>query len=64
MNEELVGLESKVAQVVALCATLRAENHRLLDHVESLESEKEALAERMREARSRLEGLMDKLPTE
>ena len=64
MNEELVGLEGKVAQVVALCASLREENHRLRDRVGLLEDEKEALAERMSEARSRLEGLMDRLPAE
>jgi cell division protein ZapB len=64
MNDELGGLEGKVAQVVALCASLRDENVRLRGRVSALEDEKEALAERMSEARMRLEGLMDRLPPE
>jgi cell division protein ZapB len=64
MNEELGGLEGKVAQVVALCASLRDENVRLRGRVSALEDEKEALTERMTEARMRLEGLMDRLPPE
>ena len=64
MNEHLGRLEGKVAQVIALCDALRAENHRLRDRVSLLEDEKQDLAERMTEARSRLEGLMDKLPAE
>jgi cell division protein ZapB len=62
MNEELGGLEDKVNQVIALCDTLRAENHQLRDRVGTLEHEKADLAERMTTARERLEGLMDKLP--
>jgi len=64
MDIRLDGLERKVAQVVAMCAQLRAENHRLRDRVGALEKEKQALAERMTAARERLEDLMDKLPTE
>jgi cell division protein ZapB len=64
MNEELGGLEDKVTQVIALCDALRAENHQLRDRVDALEDEKRALAERMTTARTRLEGLMDRLPPE
>jgi len=64
MNEVLGGLENKVTQVIALCAELRAENHRLRDRLGALEEEKLALAERMTVARTRLEGLMDRLPPE
>lgn len=64
MNEELGALESKVAQVVALCASLRDENMRLRGRVSALENEKEALVERMSNARMRLESLMDRLPPE
>ncbi len=64
MNEVLGGLENKVTQVIALCAELRAENHRLRDRVGTLEEEKLALAERMTVARTRLEGIMDRLPAE
>ena len=64
MNDELTGLESKVAQVVALCNSLRTENLRLRDRVGILENEKTDLSERMTEARSRLETLVDRLPAE
>ena len=64
MNEELGGLENKVTQVIALCDALRAENLRLRDRVELLEKEKADLAERMVTARTRLEGLMERLPQE
>lgn len=64
MNEVLGGLEYKVTQVIALCTELRAENHRLRDRVGALEEEKLALTERMTVARTRLEGLMDRLPPE
>lgn len=64
MSTPLASLEQKVEQIVALCETLRAENHRLRDHVGALEGEKQALAERITVARTRLEGLMDKLPQE
>jgi cell division protein ZapB len=64
MNEELGGLESKVEQVIALCDALRAENHQLRDRIGTLEGEKDALAARMSEARTRLEGIMDRLPSE
>ncbi len=64
MNEVLGGLENKVTQVIALCAELRAENHRLRDRVGALEEEKLALTERMTVARTRLEGFMDRLPPE
>jgi cell division protein ZapB len=64
MNEELGGLEDKVTQVIALCDALRAENHQLRGRVDALEDEKRSLAERMTTARTRLEGLMDRLPPE
>ncbi|MEW6165843.1 MAG: hypothetical protein AB1642_12355 [Pseudomonadota bacterium] len=64
MNADLGSLENKVEQIVALCDALRAENHRLHDRVSALEGEKEALAERMTAARTRLEGLMEHLPPE
>lgn len=64
MNTLLDTLEQKTGQVAALCAALRAENHRLRERIDSLENEKRVLAERMTTARSRLEILMDKLPAE
>ncbi|MDP2170605.1 MAG: hypothetical protein Q8J96_09305 [Rhodocyclaceae bacterium] len=64
MNDEFGGLENKVTQVIALCDSLRAENQRLRTLVDTLENEKADLAARMATARTRLEGLMDRLPAE
>jgi cell division protein ZapB len=64
MNDQLGGLEKKVDQIIAMCEALRAENHRLRGRVGVLEEEKQGLAERMTTARTRIEGLMDRLPQE
>ena len=64
MNDVLGGLESKVTQVISLCAELRAENHRLRDRIGALEEKNVELSERMTAARTRLENLMDHLPLE
>lgn len=64
MNDEFGGLENKVTQVIALCDSLRAENQRLRTLVDTLENEKADLTARMATARTRLEGLMDRLPAE
>ena len=64
MTAPLARIEQKVDQIIALCDALRAENHRLRDRVGTLEGENQALTERMTVARTRLEGLMDKLPPE
>jgi cell division protein ZapB len=64
MSDEFGGLESKVTQVISLCAALRTENHRLRDRVGELEDEKLTLTERMSTARLQLESLMDRLPPE
>ncbi|MDP2108721.1 MAG: cell division protein ZapB [Rhodocyclaceae bacterium] len=64
MNDEIGALEKKVDKVIALCDALRAENHRLRELTGVLENEKAELAERMVTARTRLEGLMERLPPE
>ncbi|NWG30219.1 MAG: hypothetical protein HXY29_01820 [Rhodocyclaceae bacterium] len=64
MDAPLASLERKVEQIIALCETLRAENRRLREQIGALEEEKRGLMERMTTARTRLEGLIDKLPAE
>ena len=64
MDKDFSGLESKVSQVIGLCAELRAENHRLRDRIGALEEEKQALAERMNTACTRIEAIMERLPPE
>ena len=62
MLNELDMLENKVAQVVSLCRALRSENNRLRQQLASAESEKVRLAERMEQARERVEQLAQRLP--
>ena len=62
MVNEFNALESKIAQVVSLCRSLRAENVQLREQLAKAESEKRNLAERMESARHRIESLADQLP--
>lgn len=62
MVNELNALESKIAQVVALCRVLREENIELHQKLGAAESENQRLAERMDMARERLEQLAEQLP--
>jgi cell division protein ZapB len=62
MVKELNALESKIAQVAALCRTLRAENDQLKQQLASAEAVRSGLTERMESARARLEQLAQKLP--
>jgi cell division protein ZapB len=62
MVNELNALESKIAQVAALCRTLRMENGDLRQKLSAAESEKADLSKRMSEARERLEQLAGQLP--
>ena len=64
MSISLDQLESKVDQMVAICASLRTENQDLRAHVASLEADKAALAKKIDSTRERLEGLMARLPDE
>jgi cell division protein ZapB len=62
MVNELNALESKIAQVAALCHSLRAENSALQQKLAAVESERADFAQRMGEARARLEQLAGQLP--
>lgn len=62
MVNELNALESKIAQAVALCRTLRAENGELRQRLITLESDKLRLVGRMDTARARLEQVAQQLP--
>ena len=62
MITELNTLEDKIAQVVALCGSLRAENHQLKLALVEAEQERKLLAERIELARHRLEELVHQLP--
>lgn len=62
MIQDLNVLESKIAEVAALCRALRAENAGLRQKLAVAEDEKQRLAERMESARERLEQLAKQLP--
>jgi cell division protein ZapB len=62
MVNELNTLESKIAQVVSLCAALRAENAQLKEHLAAAESNNKDLSDRMESARGRLEQIVRQLP--
>lgn len=62
MVNELNALESKIAQVAALCRTLRLENGELRQKLSAAESEKANFSQRMGDARERLEQLVGQLP--
>ena len=62
MLNEFNALESKIAQAVALCRSLREENTLLRQQLAAAEAEKKRLVERMDTARERLKQLAQRLP--
>ena len=62
MEAEFNSLEEKVAQFVALCERLRAENVVLRQELASAQSDARRLNDKIDGARSRLEGLINRLP--
>ncbi len=62
MNTELEALEIKVEQVLALVHQLQAENEVLKNRIAASENERLDLRQKMAQASSRLEALLDKLP--
>jgi cell division protein ZapB len=63
MDAELNSLEAKVAQFVTLCERLRAENTALRQQLTTAQSDAKRLNEKIDGAKSRLEGLLNRLPT-
>jgi cell division protein ZapB len=62
VEAELNSLETKVAQFVALCERLRAENAELRQQLVAARTDAKRLHENIDGARSRLEGLLARLP--
>ena len=62
MEAEFNSLEAKVAQFVSLCERLRAENVELRQQLAAAHTDAKRLHEKIDGARSRLEGLLSRLP--
>ena len=62
MDAEFNSLEAKVAQFVSLCERLRAENLVLRKQLLAAQNDAKRLNEKIDGARSRLEGLLNRLP--
>jgi len=62
VEAEFNSLETKVAQFVSLCERLRAENVELRQQLAAARTDAKRLHEKIDGARSRLEGLLARLP--
>ena len=62
MEAEFSSLEAKVAQFVSLCERLRAENSDLRQQLAAARNDAKRLHEKIDGAKTRLEGLLSKLP--
>jgi len=64
MDAELKSLEDKINQFVALCRRLRTDLHHLRQQLASAQSENKQLAEKVNDAKLRLETLLTQIPEE
>ena len=62
MEAEFNSLEAKVAQFVALCERLRAENVELKQQLAAAQRDARRLNEKIDGAKTRIEGLINRLP--
>ena len=62
MDTELASLGAKVAQFVSLCERLRAENTTLRQQLAAAQNDAKRLNERIDGAKTKLEGLINRLP--
>lgn len=62
MEAEFNSLESKVEQFVELCERLRAENNELRQQLVAAQNDAKRLNEKIDGAKSKLEGLLNRLP--
>ena len=62
MEAEFNSLEAKVEQFVELCERLRAENRELRQQLAAAQNDAKRLSEKIDGAKSRLEGLLNRLP--
>jgi len=64
VDAELQSLEDKINQFVALCQRLRTDNHQLRQQLASAQNDNKQLAEKIGDAKTRLETLLTQIPEE
>ena len=62
MEAELKSLEKKIGQFVELCQRMRADNQQLRQQLAATLDEKRQLEEKISNATSRLESLLNQIP--
>lgn len=62
MDAELKALDEKIQQLVSLCQRLREQNSELRQKLAATENENKRLGDKIGAARTRLEGLLEKIP--
>ncbi|OGA48229.1 MAG: hypothetical protein A3F74_19605 [Betaproteobacteria bacterium RIFCSPLOWO2_12_FULL_62_58] len=62
MEAELKSLEKKINQFVELCQRMRADNQQLRQQLAAVLDEKRQLEEKISNATSRLESLLNQIP--
>ena len=62
MEAELKSLEEKIAQFAELCQRLRQDSHELRQRLATALNENRVLEEKIRNATSRLENLLNQIP--
>lgn len=63
MEDELANLEAKISQMAALCQQLRRENIELRQQLAATSGDNKLLARKIAEAKTRLETLLEKIPS-
>lgn len=64
MEADLKALEDKLKQLIALCQSLRGENHALRQELAQAQDDVKQLRDNMTQASIRLEALIQRLPEE
>jgi cell division protein ZapB len=64
MEAELKTLDEKISQLVQVCHHLRADNNELRQQLVAALNQNKHLTEKIESARTRLEGLLSRIPLE
>jgi cell division protein ZapB len=64
MEAELNSLDEKISQLVQVCHRLRADNNELRQQLVAALNQNKHLTEKIESARTRLEGLLSRIPAD